>query len=93
VAPAVPAALFAWGAWPPGSSNDAAPYGPLWCEVRPEPGGFAWSVTDSWAGVILARGRCPDRASAMARASLTALIADIPEPLSVRAARAFGDWS
>ena len=93
VAPASPAALFLWGVWPPGSTTDAAPYGPYWCEVWPELVSFAWTVTDSWTGGILARGRSSDRASAMARAALAALIADIPEPLSVRAARAFGDWS
>lgn len=92
VAPASPAALV-WGVWPPGSTTDAAPYGPYWCEVWPERVGFVWHVTDSWSGSVLARGRSSDRASAMARAALTALIADIPEPISVRSARAFGDWS
>ena len=86
-------AASVWGVWPPGPTTDAAPYGPYWCEVWPELVGFAWTVTDSWTGCILARGRSSDRASAMARAALTALIADIPEPLSVRSARAFGDWS
>lgn len=92
VAPVSPAALV-WGVWPPGSTIDAAPYGPYWCEVWPERVGFAWHVTDSWSGCVLARGRSSGRASAMARAGLTALIADIPEPVSVRAARAFGVWS
>jgi hypothetical protein len=92
VAPVSPAALL-WGVWPPGSTIVAAPYGPYWCEVWPAGGAFTWTVADSWAGIVLARGRCADQAGAMARAALTALIADIPEPLSVRAARAFGDWS
>ncbi len=88
-----PPALL-WATWPPGSTVEAAPYGPFWCEVWPSPlGGYVWTVTDSWARVVLARGRSADRLGAMARAGLTALIADIPEPLSVRAGRAFGEWS
>lgn len=79
VAPASPAA-FVWGVWPPGSTTDAAPYGPYWCEVWPEFASFAWTVTDSWTGCILARGRSSDRASAMARAALTALIAGPASP-------------
>ena len=92
VAPASPAALL-WGAWPPGSSIDAAPYGPYWCDVRAELAGFAWRVTDSWTGTVIASGRSAQRQTAMAHAGLAAVIADIPEPLSVSAARAFGDWS
>lgn len=92
VAPGSPAALL-WGAWPPGSHFDAAPYGPYWCDVRAELAGFAWTVTDFWTGTVIASGRSAHRQTAMAHAGLAALIADIPEPLSVSAARAFGDWS